>query len=105
MHVTLNVKKYELTNGTDIYPFNEKAKMISDDFGIIKELILLNNGIGLLPNYLVSSKNNFENLVQVLPEWKFNSAGFFSFVFPGQKYSSQKVKSFIEIAIEVMSNS
>ena len=51
-------------------------------------------------NHVLNNKHDLDNLIQVLPDWKFNSTGSFSFVFPAQKYASPKVKSFIELALD-----
>jgi DNA-binding transcriptional LysR family regulator len=100
MHNSLNLRNFELIKGNESFILKDESRVVSDDFQIIKELILLNNGIGLLPNHVLNNKHELDNLIQVLPDWKFNSTGSFSFVFPAQKYASPKVKFFIELALD-----
>ncbi|WP_397602098.1 LysR family transcriptional regulator [Silvanigrella sp.] len=62
MHNSLNLKNFELIKGKERFLLNDESRVLSDDFQIIKELILLNNGIGLLPNHVLNNKNERDNL-------------------------------------------
>jgi DNA-binding transcriptional LysR family regulator len=79
-----------------------KPKILVDDFETIKVLTTMKEGIGILPSFLVTRELKNKELVPVLPDWKLGQGGLISFVYPGQKYSLPKVKSFIEIALEVL---
>jgi DNA-binding transcriptional LysR family regulator len=79
-----------------------KPKILADDFETIKVLTVMKEGIGILPSFLVARELRSKELVQVLPDWRLGPGGLISFVYPGQKYSLPKVKTFIEIALEVL---
>jgi DNA-binding transcriptional LysR family regulator len=90
-----------LTDGRSSHTAWTHSQITVDDPETIKALIVSNQGIGWLPNFL-SASDSSKKLVQVLPSWKFTSEFSFHFVYPGQKYASPKVRSFIQIASQVV---
>ena len=92
-----------LTDGKVDYPLAMPTKISTDDFESVKAFVLLQEGIGWIPNFLVARELRSKELVPVLPKWKMKSSGQFSFVYPGQRYASVKVRAFIEFALEALS--
>lgn len=104
VHTTILARESELTDGKSSYKLPAKARVIVDDFETVKSLLLLKEGIGWAPLFLVNREVEAKELVAVLPKWKLQGPNSFSFVYPGQKYSSPKVRSFIEVAGECIKN-
>ncbi len=90
-----------MTDGRSSHPIWTNPQVTVDDPETIKALIAANQGIGWLPGFLATSDPS-KKLVQILPNWKFSTETSFSFVYPGQKYASPKVRSFIEVASQVV---
>lgn len=91
----------ELTDGRSTVRLTAKPRIRADDFETIKSLILLKEGTGLLPEFLVARESKSKDLVPVLPKWTVRDSGSFSFVYPGQKYASPKVRALIDLALEL----
>lgn len=97
----LRTQAQELTDGKSTFTVTPNARVTADDFETIKSLVLLGEGIAWLPRFLVAPELKAKKLVQVLPKWHLSREGVFSFVYPGQRYSSPKVRAFIEMASAV----
>jgi DNA-binding transcriptional LysR family regulator len=97
-----NMKSLHLSNGkTDMrIPF--AGRITADDMEAIRELLIQGEGIGWLPDFLVTDALATGALVPVLPKWKSKSSGGIYFVYAGQKYAPPKVQAFIEIALETI---
>jgi DNA-binding transcriptional LysR family regulator len=78
------------------------SRVLTDDFEVVKAMIMLGAGIGWLPDFHITDAQAAGTLVQVLPEWKTEVAGGFNFVYPGSRYASPKVQAFIATAVELM---
>lgn len=75
------------------------ARAVADDFEAIKAMLILDEGIGLLPDFLAADAASSGKLVPVLVKWKLKPTGGFSFLYPGRKYASPKVQAFIDTAL------
>ncbi|MGZ5279884.1 MAG: substrate binding domain-containing protein, partial [Pseudobdellovibrionaceae bacterium] len=95
---SLKNESNKLTDGKTSVAIWSNPKITVDDPETIRALIAIHQGIGWLPNFLAKAEGSAKNLVQVLPGWRFTSTFSFSFVYPGQKYSSPKVRAFIQTA-------
>lgn len=100
MHPVMRSKPIELTDGKSTQTIYTHARVGADEIETIKELTLLHMGIGWLPAFLVDEEIKAKTLIRVLPRWKMPTQGNYSFVYPGQRYSSPNVKAFIELAME-----
>lgn len=100
-HSIQRSKPLELIDGKSQFSLPLKPRIWADDFETIKSLLLLKEGIGWLPEFLASREAKNKDLVPVLPQWQAKSAGAFSFVYPGHKYSSPKVKAFMDLALKI----
>lgn len=78
------------------------ARVTADDLEAIKVLLLLGEGIGLLPDFLAADAAAAGTLVPVLGEWQRDMEGGFYFLYPGRKYASPKVQAFIDTALRVL---
>jgi DNA-binding transcriptional LysR family regulator len=90
-----------LTNGkADIeVPLNGAIR--ADDLQTVKALLLLEQGIGWLPDFHAEDGAQPGTLVPALPQWRPKERGAVYFVYVGRKYSVPKVRAFIETALEL----
>lgn len=78
------------------------GRAVTDDIEAIRAMLILGDGIGLLPDFLALEAEASGELVSVLGEWTLQSIGGFSFVYPGQRYASPKVQAFIGMALQMV---
>ena len=102
MHSPLRSHSIELTDGKASLPFVPGGRIAADDLETIKALAVQKAGIAWLPSFLVERELKTRELVQVLPKWWLKHLGVFSFVYPGQKYASPKVRAFIDVANQLI---
>jgi DNA-binding transcriptional LysR family regulator len=91
-----------LTNGKTSVPVAIDSRVQTDDFETVKALVIAGEGIGWLPDFLVTDAIAAGTLVPVLAGWHTDDVGGFSFVYPGKKYASPKVQAFMATALEVV---
>ena len=65
---------------------------------------MLGAGIAWLPDFLAADALEAGSLVAVLPNWKPKARGNVSFVYAGRKYTSPKVKAFVQVAQEILAS-
>jgi len=103
MHGSIVKNKMEFTNSLTkiVFPIYEiPYKLLTEDFLAIKELILLGDGIGFLPKYLLNmDEKEKNNLLPIFTDYHLSNTGAYSFVYPAQNKVSIKVKTFIETAL------
>ncbi len=88
----------EFTNGKSKQSAIFKNSSVqADDFGTVKALTELGNGIAIIPDYMCENDASENKLVKVLPEWSLESENF-AVVYPAQQFVSPKVRAFIEVA-------
>ena len=97
-----STKTLRMTSGKIGVDIAFASRVITDDFEAIKALLIEGEGIGYLPDFLAAEAIADGRLVAVLPKWKMDGVGGFYFVYPGRKYSSPKLKAFMEMAVEVV---
>lgn len=101
IHTTFRNDTLQLTDGKNSQTVQLKPAIRVDDFETLKALTVLKEGIGILPSFITTREQKSKELVQLLPKWTIRDSSGFSFVYPSQKYSSPKVRSFIEIATQL----
>jgi DNA-binding transcriptional LysR family regulator len=74
-----------------------RGPLHADDFGTVKALAELGNGIAILPDYICENDASENKLVKILPEWSLET-GNFSLVYPDQQFVTPKVRAFIDVA-------
>ena len=89
----------KLYNQNSSFSFKAKAKIWCDDPQVLKAFVVASMGIGFLTHFHVSSELQRGDLVKVLPDWSIQNVTL-SLVYPGQRFLSAKVRSFIDIATE-----
>lgn len=99
------MRELPLTNGKSDVPLPASGRVLTDDFVAIKALLLLGEGIGLLPDFLAADAVRQGALLPILPGWMGKTTGGYSFVYPGQKYASPKVQAFIQMALDMVERS
>ena len=90
-----------LTDGKTTVDLDTNPMIKVDDFETLKALLVLKEGIGALPSFVPVRELKTKELVPLLPKWSLKNSSGFWFVYPSQKYSSPKVRTFIDLAIEV----
>ena len=83
-----------LTDGRSRVEVKPAGRLAVDDPGTMRNFILQDEGIGVLPDYL----GRDTPLVRVLPKWTWMS-GALSFVYPGQRFVPAAVRAFIDTAL------
>jgi DNA-binding transcriptional LysR family regulator len=68
-----------------------------DDFGLLRRMVEVGGGIGLLAELSVGSSLRAGNLVPVLPAWSIQ-LGRLSLVWPASRHLSPRVRSFVDLA-------
>ncbi|WP_338759511.1 LysR family transcriptional regulator [Massilia sp. METH4] len=96
------MKSLRLWNGKVEVDIPVTGRVIADDSIAIKAMLALEGGIGLLPDFLAADAHRSGALVPVLDGWRLAMVSGFSFVYPGQKYTSPKVQAFIDTALQVI---
>ncbi|RYZ66509.1 MAG: hypothetical protein EOP09_12570 [Proteobacteria bacterium] len=91
--------KFELVSTKEKMTTTLTGRISSDDLDAIKLLTVAGDGIGLFPFFICDEEVRKGKLVPVLPDWRYET-GFFSLVYPAQKFVSPKIQAFIEIALE-----
>ena len=94
-----------LTNGKTAVPVTIASRVLTDDFEAVKAMLIAGEGIGWLPEFLVGDAVAAGALVPILPNWKTEDLGGFSFVYPSKKYASPKVQAFIATALDMVARS
>lgn len=88
---------FELTNGSQSIAIQPRGTVQTDDLGTVKIMASLGYGLALLPNFVADPELESGELIQVLSEWSMKT-GFFSLVYPPQKFVTPKVRAFIGVA-------
>lgn len=90
-----------LTNGKADVEVAINGSVRADDLETIKALLLLDAGIGWLPDFHAEEAARAGTLVQVLPRWRPRERAACYFVYLGRKYGLPKVQAFIQTALEL----
>lgn len=93
-----NDKKIELTRQKEKAKLSLLSHLQADDMETIKQLVMASLGIGFLPDFICAKEQKSGDLIQLLPEWRWNTFPL-SFVYPEQKFVSPNVKAFIDLAL------
>jgi DNA-binding transcriptional LysR family regulator len=90
-----------LTNGKSDVEVTINGHIRADDLETIKTLLLLEEGIGWLPDFLAAEAVQAGRLVPVLPQWRVKERAAVYFVYLGRRYGLPKVQAFIQTALEL----
>lgn len=99
-----SMKSVHLTNGKSTVKVAIASRLLTDDYEAIKAMAMVDAGIVWLPDFLAADATAAGTLVPVLPSWKTEGVGGFSFVYPGQKYASPKVQAFMALALAMVAD-
>ena len=89
----------DVSRGKEKLKLNLQSRLQADDLETIKQIVLESMGFGLLPNFICEREEKSGRLVRILPEWTWGKIAL-SFVYPDQKFVSQNVKAFIDLALQ-----
>lgn len=90
-----------LTNGKSDVAVAIKGRIRADDFETIRALLLLQEGIAWLPDFLAEEAAQGGKLVPALPHWRPKERGAFYFAYVGRQYGLPKVQAFMQMALEI----
>lgn len=76
-------------------PMSEQV--MANDVGLIKELVLADKGVALLPVYLCRQSCEEGRLARVLPEWH-SKADPIHIVYPQQRFMPPRLRVFVDLA-------
>jgi DNA-binding transcriptional LysR family regulator len=97
-------KSLQLTRKSASIDVPMHTRFVVDDMAAIKAMLVLDEGIGMLPDFLAADALASGALVPVLEEWSLGMAGAISFVYPSRKYASPAVRAYIETALNIAKN-
>ena len=93
----LDSGRWKLISNKGAHSVKVKASLLSNDLNFIKALVIANQGIALLPNFICHKEVYDEKLNQILPEWTSNVRPL-QFVYPSQSFITPKLKAFVDFA-------
>ena len=76
-----------------------RGRVAVDDMAAIKAMLMVGEGVGLLPDFLAADALASGALVPVLDQWNMGASGAISFVYPSRKYASPAVQAYIDTAL------
>jgi len=89
-------------NGHQVVLAKVEPRIIVDDFEALKIFIISGDGIGALSRLICETEVAKAKMTRVLPGWSLqlkSSQASIHFVYPAQRYVSQKTRAFIEVAM------
>jgi DNA-binding transcriptional LysR family regulator len=78
------------------------GQLVSNDVTLLRRAAVAGRGIARLPTLTCFEEERAKRLVRVLPDYQLGESGVYA-VFPSGAYLSPKVRSFVELAVELMS--
>lgn len=94
--------KLELFSGTEQQTIVLKPRLLVDDFSIIKQAVMDDEGIAILPEYMCQQEMSSGQLHCVLPEWNMPAIDIYA-LYPQHRVNIPKVKAFLDFAVETFS--
>ncbi len=76
-----------------------KSDIICNNYVALKEMVILGNGIGLLPRFFCEDAIAKGDLVHILKAWR-NEGSAIQVVLPEQKEIPQKIRSFMDFTVK-----
>lgn len=101
---SLGQEAWKLSGPSGVVVAPLKTNILMNNLTGLKTMAILGDGIVSLPTYFAKEELKEKKLVRVLPEWR-SALVPIHFVYPGQKFLSPKVKSFISLAIGPLKDS
>ncbi|NQZ10913.1 MAG: LysR family transcriptional regulator [Algicola sp.] len=96
----LQINSWQLENNKNkIKDISIKNKVVVYDFTILRELVLNNTGIGMLPNYLVKNKPYCSDIQRVLPAWRSPKIELHA-IYPSRRGMTPKLRVFLDFISE-----
>lgn len=80
--------------------FKLNPRLIVDDFSVVKQTAIDDEGIALLPSYMCKEEINNGKLINVLPEWSMSDIDIYA-LYPKHRAKIPKIKAFLDFALEV----
>ena len=75
------------------------SKIMVNDLDAVKDLVMMNEGIGFMQSYFCGPEIKAGKLIRLLPDWRSEQTPV-HFVYPAQRFVTPKLKAFMEMALE-----
>lgn len=98
----LGKEQWTLANAKGSLTIPMPGDVLINDVGVIRSMVLAGEGIALLPTYLCRTECDKGLLVPALPDWQ-AKADPLNVVYPKQRFVSPKLRAFIDIAADELS--
>jgi len=92
--------KVDLVSGKKKRTLRINPRLIVDDFSIVKQAAVENQGVAILPSYMCDEEISNGELVNVLPEWGMEEIDIYA-LYPQHRAKIPKVKVFLDTMVEV----
>lgn len=94
------VKLSLLSRQGESFTLNCKPRLLLDDFTMLKQMLIDDLGIGVLPEYMCQAEVQAGQLVNILPNWGMKNVDVFA-LYPRNRVKVPKVKAFLDFIVEV----
>jgi LysR family transcriptional regulator AphB len=84
-----------LTSKEKQYELSIKPRVLVDDFLILKQMIIEDLGVAIIPDYMCEHEVANGELVQVLPNWGMSDVDVYA-LYPKNRLNLPKVKAFVD---------
>jgi len=84
-----------LTSKEKQYELSVKPRVLVDDFLILKQMIIEDLGVAIIPDYMCEQEVANGELVQVLPNWGMRDVDVYA-LYPKHRLNLPKVKAFVD---------
>lgn len=98
---SLGTSEWLLLNNKEKQSVKLQKKTVVNDLNLIKSLAVSGLGVALLPTFYCLNEVKSGKLVRIMNNWKTEQRPV-HFVYSSQKFVTPKIKSFIEIASEII---
>jgi DNA-binding transcriptional LysR family regulator len=90
-----NNERLLLTSKEKQYEFRVMPRMLVDDFLILKQMIIEDLGVAVIPDYMCEQELESGKLIQVLPNWGMPDVDVYA-LYPKHRLNVPKVKAFFD---------
>ena len=103
MNAVTNDSRFSLESNAQATEINQKARLLVDDFSVLKAATISGLGIGLLPDYMCQEEVEDKKLIAVLPEWATPALDVYA-LYPKNRAKIPKVKAFLTFIDELFAH-
>ena len=97
-----DINSLQLTNEDRQHTFKPHARMLIDDYSILKQMVVEGIGMAIIPDYMCQKELNDNKLVHVLPKWSMPNIDVYA-LYPRHRLNIPKVSAFVTFIQTVFS--